>query len=103
MSRFGLHGKFLAQPGEGDALAGHLLVAAEALEANGDCELYVIGRSPGEPDAVWVTEVWSSEDAHRASLDDDRVRHQIARVRPLIAKMPDHVRTLPVGGKGLAG
>ncbi len=29
-----------------------------------DCELYIVNVSAAEPDAVWVTEVWSSQAAH---------------------------------------
>ena len=101
MTRFGLVGSFRAQSGQGDALADLLLRAAEALDANGDCELYVISRSPHDADAVWVTEVWTSRDAHRASLEDDRVQELITRARPLIAGLGERFELSPVGGKGL--
>ena len=101
MRRFGLFGSFRAQPHQGDALAELLLQAAEALRANRDCELYVISRSPDDADAVWVTEVWTSRDAHRASLEDDRVRELITRARPLIAGLGERFELSPVGGKGL--
>jgi quinol monooxygenase YgiN len=101
VSRFGLFGKISAQPGKGDELAALLLEAAEGLGANDDCELYVVHRSAEEPDAVWVSEVWTSEEAHRASLDDEAVKAAIARGRPLIAGVSDQVRTEVAGGKGI--
>lgn len=101
MRRFGLVGSFRAQPQRGDALAELLLQAAEALRANRDCELYVISRSPDDADAVWVTEVWTSRDAHRASLEEDRVRELITQARPLIAGLGERFELSPVGGKGL--
>ena len=67
-----------------------------------DCELYVISRSPDDADAVWVTEVWTSRDAHRASLEDDRVRELITRARPLIAGLGERFELSTVGGKGLS-
>jgi quinol monooxygenase YgiN len=101
LSRYGLNGKLIAQPGQGDALAAHLLEAARLLEPVDDCDLYVVGRSEDDPDAVWVTEVWRSKEAHAASLTMPEVRELIDRVRPLIAGGADRLETVPVGGKGL--
>ncbi|MFL5826556.1 MAG: putative quinol monooxygenase [Thermoleophilaceae bacterium] len=102
MTRFGLNGQIIAQPGKGDALAEILLDAARGLQANPECELYVIHRSDEEPDSVWVTEVWKSRGAHAASLDDPAVKEQIQQARPLIAGFGERRELLPVGGKGLA-
>ena len=101
MTRFGLVGNFRAQPGQGDALADVLLQAARALDANAECELYVISRSPDDPDAVWVSEVWTSREAHRGSLEDERIRQLIGQARPLIAGLGERFELSPVGGKGL--
>ena len=101
MARFGLVGSFKAQPGQGDALAALLVRAADALATNPDCELYVVSRSPDDPDAVWVTEVWTSSAAHQASLEEQRVRELITQARPLIAGLGERFELSPVGGKGL--
>ncbi len=101
MERFGLVGCFRAQPGQGASLAHLLLQAAEALDSNRACELYVVSRSSDDPDAIWVTEVWASADAHRASLEDPRTRELISQARPLIAELGDRVELSPLGGKGL--
>jgi quinol monooxygenase YgiN len=101
MKRFGLVGSFSAQPGQGDGLADVLVQAAERLGANPECELYVISRSPVDPDAVWVAEVWTSREAHQASLEDQRVRELITQARPLIAGLGERFELLPLGGKGL--
>jgi quinol monooxygenase YgiN len=98
---YGLQGKFTAQPGKGDDLAALLLEAANAMRRLDDCLLYVIGRVPGEPDAVLVYEVWTSADAHGASLDNEETKAAIARGRPLIAGMSDRLEFDPAGGKGL--
>ena len=101
MQRLGLVTSFRAQPGQGAALAELLVEAADALDANPDCELYVVSRAPDDLDAVWVSEVWTSSDAHRASLQDQRVRELIAKARPLIAGLGQRCELSPVGGKGL--
>jgi quinol monooxygenase YgiN len=101
MTRFGLVGSFKARPGEGDRLADVLVRAAQRLGANRDCELYVISRSPDDPDAVWVTEVWTSREGHEASLEDPATRALIAEARPLIAGLGERFELAPVAGKGL--
>jgi quinol monooxygenase YgiN len=100
MRRYGLFGKLQAHPGQGDALAGLLLGSGEPMAG---CELYVINRSPEDPDAIWVYEVWTSREAHAASLELQSVRDTIQLAMPLIAGFSDRVELLPVGGQGLSG
>jgi quinol monooxygenase YgiN len=101
VSRYGLFGKISAHPGQGDALTGLLLGSGGA--AMPGCELYVINRSPEDPDAIWVYEVWTSREAHAASLELESVRTTIQLAMPLIAGFSDRVELLPVGGQGLPG
>jgi quinol monooxygenase YgiN len=102
VSRFGLVVSFQAQPGQGDALEALLLEAASSIEAEAACELYVVGRSVEDPDAVWVTEVWTSREAHAASLDDPSAAQLVGRARPLIAGVAERFELSVAGGKGLA-
>ena len=99
--RFAMGGKLLAQAGQRDALVAILLEAARLLGEMPECELYIVNTIPDEPDAVWVTELWSSEEAHGKSLEREDVRALIQRAMPLIVGMADQVRLTPVGGKGL--
>ena len=101
MAAYGLFGKLVATPGNGDALARHLLDAASALEDVTGCHLYVVSRDPTDADAVWVMESWESAEAHQASLGLEAVQDLIARARPIIASMGDRFELQPVGGKGL--
>ena len=98
---YGRHGSFQAHAGKGQLLASLLLEAAELLQDNEDCLLYVVERSSEEPDSVWVYETWRNKEAHSASLQDPRVGELISRARPLIAGMSDAQEFIPVGGKGL--
>lgn len=93
--------KFTAKPGERDALAAILLEAAAAAEPVKECELYLVNHAEPDPDVLWVTEVWSSAEAHAASLTQEATRHAIQRAMPLIAGV-EPVKLTPVGGKGLA-
>jgi quinol monooxygenase YgiN len=100
MSKFGLYGKIIAQQGERDNLVAILLQAAASLQDDPDCELYIVNVSPTEPDTIWVGEVWSSRDAHAASLGRDDVKALIQRGMPMIAG-GERIEIVPVGGKGL--
>jgi len=100
MSRFGLYVKFTAKPGERDTLVGILLEGEDAMQAMEECELYIVNVSDTESDIIWVTEVWSSPEAHQASLDHEDTKASIARAMPLIAGV-ESTTIRPVGGKGL--
>ncbi|HXD70648.1 MAG TPA: putative quinol monooxygenase [Gaiellales bacterium] len=98
---YGVHGRIVAQPGQGDELAAILREAAAGLETNPGCLLYVVSRAAGDPDSVWVTEAWTDRAAHAASLEDPAARELIARARPIIAGFADRAELRPEGGKGL--
>jgi quinol monooxygenase YgiN len=65
------------------------------------CLSYIVAEDVTEADAVWVTEVWESQEQHRASLSLPAVQHAITRGRPLIAGFGERFETAPVGGHGL--
>jgi quinol monooxygenase YgiN len=102
MSRYGRFGKLIAAAGQRDALAALLLEAAEGLRNVDGCQQYIVGISETEADVVWVSEVWSSKEAHDASLTLPETRAAIARGRPLIAGSGERFEYMPLGGKGLA-
>ena len=100
MSAYGCYVKFTAQPGQRDTLVEHLLSAATRASKAPGCELYIINTSPTEPDSVWVTEVWRSQEEHDASLTTPDSQAAIKQVLPLLAGSPEKIDVLPVGGKG---
>lgn len=100
MSKFGLYGKITTHPGQHDALVAVLLEAAALMQHVSGCELYVVNVSPTEPEVIWVTEVWSSAEAHQASLTLEGIKETIKRGRPLIAG-GERIEIVPIGGKGL--
>lgn len=101
MSKFSMYAKFIAVPGQRDALAEILLEAAAALEAVKECELYIINFIDNDPDTLWVTEVWSHKEAHAASLTQEATRAAIQRAMPLISGV-ESTPLSAVGGKGLS-
>ncbi len=95
---YGLIGKMTAVSGKRDALAQILLDGVSGMPG---CLSYVVAIDPSDADALWITEVWDSQQSHQASLALPSVREAIARGRPLIAGMAPHTVTTPLGGHGL--
>ena len=95
---YGLIGKMIALPEQRDALAAILL---EGLSGMPGCLSYIVATDPTDLNALWITEVWDSQESHRASLDLASVKQAIARGRPLIAGFGERFETVPIGGHGL--
>lgn len=96
---YGLIGRMTATPGQRDALVAILL---EGVSGMPGCLSYVVALDPADADAIWITEVWESQESHAASLTLPSVRDAIAQGRPLIASFGQSTVTTPVGGHGLA-
>ena len=62
-----------------------------------------MAEDPDDADALWVTEVWVDEAAHRASLQLPQVQAAIGKGRPLIAGFDSRVVTKVLGGIGVGG
>jgi quinol monooxygenase YgiN len=97
-SMYGLIGKITTAAGQRDALAAILLDGTTDMPG---CLSYVVAADPSDADGLWVTEVWDSQDSHKASLKLPAVQAAIARGRPLIAGFSNRVETTPLGGCGL--
>ena len=80
---FMLHGRLAAKPGMRDELLGILAEGEHDARMPG-CRLYLVAVDESDPDGVWVTEVWESEDAHAASLQLDQVKERITRALPIL-------------------
>lgn len=102
MEYYGLHNKLQATAGAGDDLAKILLQAADLMKHAPGCHVYAVSLDEATPDAVWITEVWTDQAAHDASLGLPGVRELIAQAMPLLAAPPQKGQTLKVlGGAGL--
>lgn len=95
---FGLIGSIRVVSGRRDDLAAILIRGTADMPG---CLSYVVAADPSDADVLWVTEVWESEEAHRASLELPAVAQAIQEGRPLIAGFEDRVVTTPLGGVGL--
>ena len=78
MSQIARYGKATAREGRGQELAQILLAAAAELEEDPGCQLYLINRQAGQPDVIWVTELWRSQADLDASLERIRGSEGVA-------------------------
>ncbi len=95
--------KMTAREGQGEALAQRMLEVADGLRSTAGCEQYVINRSRTEPDAVWVTEVWASQEALDAALKElqtESGKAAMAKVKAVLEGSPEPVELEPLGGVG---
>src|SRR5690606_36577216 len=74
-SMYGLIGKILAAPGKRDALIEILLEGTADMPG---CLSYIVAKDTQDPNGIWITEVWDSEESHRASLSLPQVQAAIA-------------------------
>lgn len=95
---YGLIGKINVAPGQRDALIAILLEGASGMPG---CLSYVVAQDPTDADAIWITEVWDSQESHMASLSLPTVKQAISRGKPLITGFGERFETSPVGGHGL--
>ena len=93
------YGKMVARAGKGEELAELMLAVAEAQEADPGCLLYLINRQAGDPDTLWVTELWRSQADLDASIEGLKGNEQVAEVRALVAD-GGMIELDLLGGKG---
>jgi quinol monooxygenase YgiN len=84
MTQVARYGKAQARAGRGQELAEVLLAAAAELESDPGCLLYLINRQAGEPDLIWVTELWRSQADLDASLERIRGSNSVAAAMALV-------------------
>jgi len=95
---YGLIGRMKCTPGQRDALIAIML---EGVSGMPGCLSYVVAKDPTDPDSLWITEAWESQDQHKASLSLPSVQAAITKARPIIAGFGERFETQPVGGHGL--
>ncbi len=95
---YGLIGKMTAVPGQRDALIAILLAGLRDMPG---CLSYIVAKDPTDETALWITEVWDSQESHQASLSLPSVQQAIGQGKPLIAGFGERHVTEPVGGHGL--
>jgi quinol monooxygenase YgiN len=92
---FGMVGKMRAAPGKRSEL---IAILGEGTTTMPGCIHYIVSEDLGDPDGIWITEIWDSEENHKASLQLPEVKAAIAKARPIIAGFDTSARLKPVSG-----
>ncbi|HEY5317232.1 MAG TPA: antibiotic biosynthesis monooxygenase [Solirubrobacteraceae bacterium] len=100
MSEVARYAKVTAKSGEGAALGAVLLRVADSLESAPGCLMYIVNRSPTEPDAVWVTELWRSQEELDAALRLESAQALMPEVMDLVEGPFERIDLEPLGGVG---
>lgn len=95
---YGLIGRIRALAGKRSELTAVLIAEEGSMPG---CLSYIVAEDPEDADALWVTEVWETQEAHRASLQLPQVQAAIVKGRPLIAGFDSRAETKVLGGIGL--
>ncbi len=95
MARFGQHTKIRARPGKRDALLAKFTEAAEMQHENPACELTLVCASPDDPDVVFLTEVWASEEEHERARTSPEVQAWAKDMPELVDGPRDSTRLDP--------
>lgn len=90
---YGVIGKIIAIPGRRDELAAALLEGTREMPG---CLSYGVALDRSNQDALWVTEAWTDQESHQASLALPAVRAAIAKGRPLISAFEVRAETTPL-------
>lgn len=88
-----------AREGKAEELAEAMLEAAAELESDPGCELYLINRQTDEPDVLWVTELWRSQEDLDAAVERIRGSDEVSEVMKLVSD-GGMIELDLLGGKG---
>ncbi len=96
MNTFATFGAFKPKEGKEEELLAVLTDAARSMSSYEGCEEYRVYRDDNGEGLIWVSEVWTSEEAHKNCLQDPVVRESITKGMPLIEEMPHRYKLIPV-------
>lgn len=98
---YSMTGKLTAKAGKRGELTAILLRAAERVSRIPDCHAYIVLEDLHDEDAVWVFEMWDTQQAHDDSLKDEQTRALIAGAMPILASTPSGSELRVMGGHGV--
>ncbi|MEM9954289.1 MAG: putative quinol monooxygenase [Chloroflexota bacterium] len=98
MAHYGLIGKMTTEADNRDAFLEILSEASAMMMAREDCLLYLVSKDAEDETAIWVTEVWTSQEAHGEAVQLPEVRALIGQGMPLIIGTPTRHGLIPVAG-----
>jgi quinol monooxygenase YgiN len=91
MSGFAVYGKMTAKPGLRDELIELLRATIDKLGDPPGLLSYTINTPIGDQDTLWITEAWTSREAHDTATKTQANKAETARIMTLLAAPPDGV------------
>lgn len=101
VSRFAQQTMLISTSGNRDALVTKFLESAEIQRDNPSCEVMFVSTSPVDERVVYLTEVWTSEEAWEEAVGSPETSAWAEGMAALVAERPESIRLTPIGGKGL--
>jgi quinol monooxygenase YgiN len=92
--------KLTAKPGKRDEVVSILLESGKLLESP-DCLMYMVSEAVDDPNAIWVTDIWTGKAEHEAALRAPELKPFIQQAMPLLEGMPQQIEVRPIGGLGI--
>ena len=100
MKPFAQHTRLVAAPGKRDELVAKFLESAEIQRDNPDCGLMLVSTAPDSADIVYLTEVWTSDDAWERARRSPVIQAWAASMPTLVGGPPESIPLNVAGGKG---
>jgi quinol monooxygenase YgiN len=94
---FASAGSLGVKPGYRDAVVALLTRPNHDMAESAGCLLYEVGVNDDQPDTVFVIELWTSAEAHQASLHLASVKAAIAEAMPMLSGETSGTRFSVVG------
>lgn len=103
MSKHGLIDVLTCAPENQDKLFDLLIHIAQHLETIDECLYFVISKEVDNPTKIWVTELWTSKEAHDQSLADadQHLLDILKEAMRLVTDERQRATLKPVLGKGI--
>ena len=97
---YGLWNKLTAKPGKRDEVIGILLESGKLLD-DPACLMYMVSEATGDPNVIYVTDLWTSKAKHEKALKTPELRKFVEKAIPLLEGMPEQTEFKPMGGTGI--
>lgn len=101
MSLHAQYTRFISRPGQREALKDVLMKTSRIVSGSDGCRLYIINEDTNHEDAIWLTEIWETEEHQVIARSLDGALELATETNMLLAKEPEKVEMEAVAGKGL--
>ena|SRR5665213_3577266 len=91
--------KMTTKPGKRQEVINIMVKAGKLFDENTSCLMYLLGASKDDPNALWVQDIWTNKEDHKAAMQTDEMSIFIKEAMPLLVGTPEQFEVEPAGGK----